>query len=1343
MFRLALAIALISLTIDAAGPAQAQTAADLTLAEREWLAAHKVIRIGIDPAYPPFEFIDDRGVYVGMASDYVKLIGKRLGVTFKAVPGLTWTQVVEGTKDGTVDVAPVMTPTEKRREFLNFTRSYLNFPQVIVTRKDYPPIDGMQDLAGKTVAASKGYTEVEDIGRSYPTIELHVVDNPLEELNAVATGKADATQGSLAVLSYLIEKNNLLNLHIAAPSDIPGGEMAMGVRKDWPELASIINKALATVTEKERRDIQARWVSPEGPKTTGQAGERQTDTRTLVLQIGGGAVVLIVMLLVMSLLLKRFGARDSTKLYESREVKGLGMVLVGLFLTIVVLSAWFTVQSAGQRERKDVGASLRTILQTTNEALRIWVDEKKNNLLWISQDPVLRTLVEKLLSVPRNRDDLLASWQLMAIRDLLSKESERLGDIGFFVIAPDRISIGSMRDSNVGTINLIHKQKKALLDRVFLGETVLIPPILSGVPLKAEEGDSSATERTMFLAAPLRNPAGDRIVAVLTMRLDPSLDFTRIAQLGRTGQSGETYAFDNEGRLITESRFDLHLRQVGLIAEGENGILNIHIRDPGGNLLQGHPLPSDTKSLPLTVMAAEAIARRNGGNVEGYRDYRGVPVMGAWLWDDMLGFGMTTEIDVDEALASYRSTRNTILIVLAVTVLVSLALTGLSVWIGQSANRSLRRARDELELKVEQRTQELATKESQLRAAMENMPGGMFMLDKDAKFVLFNNQYSELFDFPDGLIAEGAPLANMVRFQAERGDYGAGDVEELVVDMTASLFSGERAQYERRLASGADLEINLAPTPEGGTVVVAADITERKKAEASLQMQEQRLRGIMENVADGVSTIDDKGRIQSFNLAAERIFGYAADEVIGKNVAVLMPAPDRDRHDGYIRAYLETGKGKIIGVSVREVTAKRKDGTTFPMELAVDEFKLGDERVFIGAMRDITERKHAEQALKESEQRLRGILRDSPIAVGIASHQGDLHFANSRFTESYGLSPDDRQSRKVQSIYIDPAVARALYRRFQDEEAIQDEEVKLRRSDGSIGWSLVSVSPIEYKKKSAVLFWNYDITKRKHAEDALKKAYALIRESVEYASNIQRSALPSPDVLTGALGEHFVIWEPRDVVGGDIYWSRPVQDGHILAVADCTGHGVPGAFVTLIATGALQQALAEHPDGDPAKLIARMNRFVKSALRQDQDEGQADDGLELGVCRISERSGRVTYAGARFSLWMLPGGAVEEIKGEKAGIGYRRAPMDFEITNHKLTVTPDTVLYMVSDGITDQIGGEKQRSFGKKRLAKLFQDHRGLPMEEQKTRFLDAFQAYQGDQLRRDDVTMIGFRPSS
>ncbi len=195
------------------------------------------------------------------------------------------------------------------------------------------------------------------------------------------------------------------------------------------------------------------------------------------------------------------------------------------------------------------------------------------------------------------------------------------------------------------------------------------------------------------------------------------------------------------------------------------------------------------------------------------------------------------------------------------------------------------------------------------------------------------------------------------------------------------------------------------------------------------------------------------------------------------------------------------------------------------------------------------------------------------------------------------------------------------------------------------------------------------------------------------------------------------------------------------------GHGFePAAQDPLhvdLATGLQQQALADRPDGDPAKGIARINRFVKASLAQRTDEGAADDGLEIGVCRVEADWDLITYAGARFSLWNVSEGAVQEIKGDRTGIGYRAVPRDLELTNHTIEATPGASFYMFSDGITDQIGGPKQRSFGKKRLAKFFEDHYDRPMKEQKLRILDAFRHYQGEQLRCDDVTVVGFRPSS
>ncbi|WP_299976711.1 transporter substrate-binding domain-containing protein [Desulfobacula sp.] len=231
---------------------------NLTEEEKNWIQIHKIIRFSGDN-YPPFEIIDDNNVYSGIASDYIKLIENRLGVTFKFVPGLTWTEVVDGLGNGTIDLAPVITATKERRERISFTQSYINFPQVIVTQTDYPPVKSIQDFTGKTFAVSKGYSEVEEFEQLYPTINLHIVDSPLEELGAVAIGQADGAQGSLAVFSYLIDKHHLLNLHIAAPSEIEGGEMAMGVRKDWPELVTILDKVLDSISEKEKITINNTW----------------------------------------------------------------------------------------------------------------------------------------------------------------------------------------------------------------------------------------------------------------------------------------------------------------------------------------------------------------------------------------------------------------------------------------------------------------------------------------------------------------------------------------------------------------------------------------------------------------------------------------------------------------------------------------------------------------------------------------------------------------------------------------------------------------------------------------------------------------------------------------------------------------------------------------------------------------------------------------------------------------------------------------------------------------------------------------------------------------------------
>tara|TARA_B100000315_G_scaffold227198_1_gene234753 strand:+ start:774 stop:1250 length:477 start_codon:yes stop_codon:yes gene_type:complete len=156
-------------------------------------------------------------------------------------------------------------------------------------------------------------------------------------------------------------------------------------------------------------------------------------------------------------------------------------------------------------------------------------------------------MVEGLLEVPSDPARLLESHQLSALRLHLSQEMDKLSQfekLGFFIISPDRISIASMRDENIGTVNLIHQQRKDLLDKVFNGEMIMIPPIVSDVILETGTGQITTKGATMFFVSPIRN-ADNKVIAALALRINPARGFSRLTQFGRMLKSGETYAFDN------------------------------------------------------------------------------------------------------------------------------------------------------------------------------------------------------------------------------------------------------------------------------------------------------------------------------------------------------------------------------------------------------------------------------------------------------------------------------------------------------------------------------------------------------------------------------------------------------------------------------------------------------------------------------------------------------------------------------------------------------------------------------------------------------------------------------
>jgi predicted transcriptional regulator len=269
----------------------------------------------------------------------------------------------------------------------------------------------------------------------------------------------------------------------------------------------------------------------------------------------------------------------------------------------------------------------------------------------------------------------------------------------------------------------------------------------------------------------------------------------------------------------------------------------------------------------------------------------------------------------------------------------------------------------------------------------------------------------------------------------------------------------------------------------------------------------------------------------------------------------------------------------------------------------------------------------------------------------------------------------------------------------------------------------------------------------------------LVMESINYASVIQNSFLrSSKQDLAASLSDYYLHWEPRDKVGGDYYFCKKFDDGFFLALIDCTGHGVPGAFMTLIMASFIDHILVEDNRHDPASAMRVMNRKVKAALGQIEGDhldsatdnkfkkmastDGSDDGMDAVFIWVNTAKKKITYAGAKTPLFYIRSdeSEVKVLAPNKKGVGYIDTPMDFKWVNTEIDITEGMSIYLTTDGIIDQIGGDKNIAFGKKRYSDLLLKHRDLPMAEQETELMNAYYQYQGKQKRRDDVSAIGFK---
>ena len=571
---------------------------------------------------------------------------------------------------------------------------------------------------------------------------------------------------------------------------------------------------------------------------------------TELIGLAAAIFLLTIFALIVYLAIQFKNLRNNTDQEQTtKSFSRMRLIVVILFAGITLFVStfgYFALNLAKTTIVDDVSDKLLQSLNSTNQRVAIWVNRQKSYLQLLASDPELISSVEKLnalVEIDPNHEGALKS--IANIRRHFSSLSENFENTGFAVVSVLGQNLVTDTYINTGEVNVVFAKRPELFkNALWGGKAIFVPSMTNDIPIDGVSLPDLTLPLAMFFGVAIKNSEG-KPLAVLFIRVDPSKSLSSVLALSRLGQSGETYAFDADGYLLSTLRNPDQIRKFGLIGNDFQIAYNLELKDPGGDLTEGHVPKLIRSQQPQILPVVNAIVLSIqflpsgtsdiGLNKIGYSSFLGRSVFGAWLWSYDLDAGLVSEIDVEESLTSYRQFRNLILAVILSSLTLTGCVTTASLVLGHRANLVLRTAKEELEEEISYRTKELFDKEALLRNTIENMPGALIVVDTDRKVVLANSAYSHFFGHDPDFIVAGTSIEEILEHESKRGLLsGGGSQKEVLEERIQSYLSKTSSVFEDRIADGHVVQITRTPSPDGNTISIVMDVTESKELELEL-----------------------------------------------------------------------------------------------------------------------------------------------------------------------------------------------------------------------------------------------------------------------------------------------------------------------------------------------------------------------------------------------------------------------------------------------------------------------------------------------------------------------------
>ena len=248
-----------------------------------------------------------------------------------------------------------------------------------------------------------------------------------------------------------------------------------------------------------------------------------------------------------------------------------------------------------------------------------------------------------------------------------------------------------------------------------------------------------------------------------------------------------------------------------------------------------------------------------------------------------------------------------------------------------------------------------------------------------------------------------------------------------------------------------------------------------------------------------------------------------------------------------------------------------------------------------------------------------------------------------------------------------------------------------------------------------------------------------ILASINYAKNIQNAILPPPELLQNYVPEYFILYLPKDIVSGDFYWMHTTVDELVIAAVDCTGHGVPGGFLSMLGTAILNDIVHNNNHLYASEILDLLNSNIINLLHQNREDMKTKDGMDIALCKYTLSDQILQYAGAHNPLYLIRNNELSIYKADRIPIGIYSIT-DKKFTNHKIKTQKNDQVYIFSDGYTDQFGGENDQKFKNNQFKAKLLEISNLPMEAQKSILYETFQNWKGTCEQIDDILVIGLK---